>query len=115
MAQEPFGTIDISPSAVSTIVDRAVHECYGVVGMANKSLTGGIAHVLSRDSHKGIDVSIRTDGIIIDIYVIVQYGTRIRAVAESIQNTVTYHVEQALNTPVQAVNVYIQGMRLNEE
>lgn len=115
MTEEPFGTIDIAPSAISAIVDQAVHQCYGVVGMANKNLTGGIAHVLSRDSRKGIDVSIDGNGIVIDIYVIVQYGTRIRAVAESIQNTVTYHVEQALNTPVQAVNVYVQGLRMNSE
>jgi uncharacterized alkaline shock family protein YloU len=32
----------------------------------------------------------------IDVYVIVEYGVRIRTVAESIQNTVKFHVEKAL-------------------
>ena len=47
-------------------------------------------------------------------YVIVEYGTRIRAVAESIQNTVKYHVEKAMGIPVRAVNVYVHGLRLSD-
>ena len=53
--------------------------------------------------------------IIIDVYVIVEYGIRIRSVAESVQHTVQFHVEKALGLPVRAVNVYIQGLRLEKE
>jgi uncharacterized alkaline shock family protein YloU len=42
-----------------------------------------------------------------------EYGTRIRVVAESIQNTVKFHVEKSLGMPVKAVNVYVQGLRLS--
>ena len=55
------------------------------------------------------------DRIVIDVYVIVQYGVRIRVVAESIQNTVKFHVEKALGLPVHAVNVYVQGLRMNDQ
>jgi uncharacterized alkaline shock family protein YloU len=112
---EPLGSIDISPTAVTTITSRAVNQCYGVVGMANKNLVNGIANMLSRDSQRGIDVVIENGEITIDVYVIVEYGVRIRTVAESVQNTVQFHVEKALGLPVQAVNVYIQGLRLEKE
>ena len=82
--------------------------------MANKSFVTGISNILSRDSRRGIDVTIDDDAIIIDVYVIVEYGTRIRIVAESIQNTVTFHVEKAIGIPVRAVNVYVHGLRLSE-
>ena len=49
-----------------------------------------------------------------DVYVIVEYGVRIRVVAESIQNTVKFHVEKALGLPVHAVNVYVQGLRMSD-
>ncbi|MGH2535943.1 MAG: Asp23/Gls24 family envelope stress response protein, partial [Candidatus Promineifilaceae bacterium] len=88
--------------------------CYGVVGMANKGLVDGLSNLLSRDSRRGIEVVIEDDHIVVDVYVIVQYGTRIRAVAESIQNTVKFHVERAIGVPVSAVNVYVQGLRLSE-
>ena len=108
-----YGKIDISKAAVATIANRAVMQCYGVVGMANKNLANGITHILSRDSRRGIDVSIEDEEIVVDVYVIVEYGTRIRVVAESIQNTVKFHVEKSIGIPVRAVNVYIHGLRLS--
>jgi uncharacterized alkaline shock family protein YloU len=69
--------------------------------------------LLTRDGRRGIDVHMADDEIIIDIYVIVEYGVRIRTVAESIQNTVKYHVENVLGPPVGEVNVFVQGLRLS--
>ena len=112
-SDESLGQIDISPSTVATIATRSVHQCYGVVGMASKNLVEGIAHLLTRDARRGIEVSFEDGAIIIDVYVIVEYGTRIRTVAQSIQNTVKFHVEKALGMPVKAVNVYIQGLRVS--
>lgn len=109
----PKGTIDISSTTVATIATRAVHQCYGVVGMSSKNLVNGIANLLTRDARRGVEVSYDEEGIIIDVYVIMEYGTRLRVVAQSIQNTVRFHVEKALGTPVKAVNVYIQGLRIS--
>jgi uncharacterized alkaline shock family protein YloU len=112
---ESLGQIDISPSTIATIATRSVHQCYGVVGMASRNLVDGIAHLLTRDAHRGIDVSFEDEAIIIDVYVIVAYGTRILTVAQSIQNTVKFHVEKALGRPVRAVNVYVQGLRISNK
>lgn len=110
-----LGVIDISTTAVTTIANQAVNQCYGVVGMANKNLANGIANLLSRDSKKGIDVRIENNEISVDVYVIVEYGVRIRAVAESIQHTVKFHVEKALGMTVSEVNVFVQGLRMGKE
>ncbi len=113
---ESLGQIDISPSTIATIATRSVHQCYGVVGMSSKNLVDGIAYLLTRDANRGIDVSFDDDGaIVIDVYVIVAYGVRILTVAHSIQNTVKFHVEKALGRPVRAVNVTVQGLRINSE
>jgi uncharacterized alkaline shock family protein YloU len=110
---ESLGQIDISPTAIATIANQAVNQCYGVVGMASKNLVDGIAHLLTRDSRRGIEVRINERAIEVDVYVIVEHGVRIRAVAESIQHTVKFHVEKALGLPVEAVNVYVQGLRMS--
>ena len=110
-----LGVIDISTTAVTTIASQSINQCYGVVGMANKNLANGIANLLSRDSKRGIEVAIENGAITIDVYVIVEYGVNIRAVAESIQHTVKFHVEKALNMPVNAINVYVQGLRMGKE
>ncbi len=48
MAEETRqGRIEISPAAIAGIASQAVLNSYGVVGMASKSLVGGLAHVLA--------------------------------------------------------------------
>ena len=113
--EKDFGMIDISTSAVSTIAAQAINQCYGVVGMASKNIANGIATMLSRESRRGIDVRIEEAGIVIDVYVIVEYGVRIKTVAESIQHTVKFHVERSIGMDVLEVNVYVQGLRINKE
>ena len=110
-----FGDIDISTTTITTITSKAIEQCYGVVGMANKNVVNGIANLLSRDSKRGIEVHVEEGQIEINVYVIVEYGVRIKAVAESIQHTVKFHVEKTLGLPVFAVNVFVQGLRMSEE
>ncbi|MFO7663296.1 MAG: Asp23/Gls24 family envelope stress response protein [Chloroflexota bacterium] len=112
--EDSKGRIDISSATIATITNQAVNQCYGVVGMASKNLVNGIAQLLSRDNRRGVEISVQGDRIEIDVYVIVEYGVRIRAVAESIQHTVKFHVEKTLGLPVHAVNVYVQGLRMSE-
>lgn len=53
------------------------------------------------------------DEIHIDINVVVEYGTRINSVAESVANTVRFHVEKALGLRVSKVNVHVAGLRIS--
>jgi len=112
--QESLGRIEVAPAAIASIVNHAVRQCYGVVGMANKNLADGIAHLLSKESRQGIEVSIEGTDITIDVYVIIEYGMRISAVANSIKNTISFHIERAMGLPVQKVNVFVQGLRFSE-
>lgn len=108
--ENEYGNIAISPTAIASIVNHSVNQCYGIVGMASRGMVNGIAQLLSRDPHKGIDVRLTDETLEIDLYVIVEYGIRIRAVAETVQNTVKFNVEKGMNRPVDAVNVYVQGL-----
>jgi len=50
--QPGLGRIEVSPTAIASIVNEAVLTCYGVVGTAAKNLPSGIANLLSRDSKR---------------------------------------------------------------
>lgn len=114
VTEDSRGKIDISSATIATITNQAVIQCYGVVGMSSKNLVNGIAQLLSRENRRGVEVKVEGDQITIDVYVIVEYGVRVRTVAESIQQTVKFHVEKTLGLPVHAVNVYVQGLRMSE-
>jgi uncharacterized alkaline shock family protein YloU len=111
----PMGKIEVAPRAIATIAARAVGHSYGVVGMAPHTLREGVAQVLRQeDAHRGVEVHVGDDEIAIDLYVILEYGTRISEVARNIQENVRYAVERALGTPIARVNVRVQGLRMND-
>ena len=90
------GKIQVTPAAIASIAREALLSSYGVVGTASKGLATGIASALSPESKRGIVVHVDGDTIIIDLYIIVEYGTRIASVARSAMNVVKYTVEKAL-------------------
>jgi len=108
------GRIEVSPTAIASIANEAVLTCYGVVGTAAKNLPTGIVNLLSRDSKRGIEVRIEDGQIFIDVYVIIEYGTRIASVARSVMNVVKFSVERALGVPVTEVNVHVEGLRISD-
>jgi uncharacterized alkaline shock family protein YloU len=112
-AETNLGRIEVSPSAIASIASQAVLNTYGVVGIAPKNLANEVAHVFQRDARHGVDVRIKDEQIIIDVHVIVEYGTRIASVANSIMNLVKFSVERAVSVPVAQVNVHVEGLRIS--
>jgi uncharacterized alkaline shock family protein YloU len=107
------GRIDVSPTAIASIVNHAVRSCYGVVGTVSKDFATDIATALSPERRRGVEVRIQDGHIAIDVYVIIEYGTRISAVARSVMNVVKFSVEKALGVPVAEVNVHVDGLRIS--
>lgn len=109
----PIGSIQVSPRAIATIAYQAALKSYGVVGLASKNLINGLANVLVKDPTHGVEVSYDGENINIDIYIIIEYGTRIKSVADSVRNTVRFQVEKAIGMPVNQVNVHVRGLRIS--
>jgi uncharacterized alkaline shock family protein YloU len=108
------GKIEVSPQAIGTIAGRAVSECYGVVGIAGKRLRNGTAELLPAERyHQGIEVQFSNEQIIIDLYVVLEYGLRISEIAHNIMSNVKFAVEKMLGVPVVQVNVNVQGLRVS--
>ena len=108
-----LGGIHISPNAVATIAYHATLSSYGVVGLAARNLADGLVKTITRDPSRGITVHYNGEAIDIEIHVIVEYGTRISIVAESVSNTVRFHVEKALGLKLNTVNVHVAGLRVS--
>ena len=110
-----LGRIEVSPRVVGAIVGHAANESYGIVGMAARGLRDGIAERLNRDNlYRGVEVEVRDEGLVIELYVIAQYGTRISEVARQLMSAVKYAVEKSLGLPVLSVNVNVQGIHLED-
>lgn len=108
-----LGGIHISPNAIARIAYHATLESYGVVGLAPKNIADGIVKSITRGPLRGVTVDYKDEGINIEIHIVVEYGTRINSVAESVANTVRFHVEKALGLKVNNINVHVAGLRVS--
>ena len=111
-----LGSINISNDVIATIVGGAAMECYGVVGMASqKVLKDGFYEFLKKENYaRGIIVTSQDTGIVVDMYIIVGYGMKISEIVSEVQKKVKYVLETALDVEVEAINVYVQGVRVIE-
>ena len=110
-----FGTIAVENDVIARIAGLSAMECYGVVGMAAKSLRDGLVHLLKIESlSKGVIIDTLENGkIVIHLHIIVEYGTNLVAIANTLKDNVRYKVEESIGIAVQDVNIYIEGIRID--
>ncbi len=94
--QNDLGEIRISSDVFTAITGSAATNCYGVKGMAVRSKTDGLVHLLKRESMaKGVKVYYNEDGTVsIELHIIVENGVNLMAVCRSIMSEVRYVVQQ---------------------
>lgn len=111
-----YGSIFIGNDVITNIIGISAMECYGLVGMASKSPTDGIVKLLKKENlNQGVKINIdENNNIFIDLFVVVQFGTKISVVAENIIEKVKYSVEKFTGLNVKKVNVNIEEVRVQE-
>lgn len=110
--ENDHGSVNISTGVYVDIAGTAAANCFGVKGMAARSVTDGLYHLLRKESmSKGVRVEFHDDqSISIDLHIMVDNGVNLTAVGASIISEVRYVVGQTTGTEVRAVNVYIDSM-----
>ena len=108
------GSVNVSTSVYTDIVGTAASNCFGVKGMAARSVTDGVYHLLRKESvGKGVKVQFHEDNTIsMDLHIVVDNGVNLNAVGASIISEVKYVVTSTTGTEVRAVNVYIDSMMI---
>ena len=106
------GSVNVSTSVYTDIAGTAASNCFGVKGMAARSVTDGVYPLRRKESvAKGVNVEFHEDGTIsIDLHIIVDGGVNLSAVGNSIISEVRYVVTKCTGTEVRSVNVYVDSM-----
>ena len=106
------GNIVIESDVITTLAGAAATNCFGVKGMAKRSMSDGLVHILKREvMGKGVLVTYSPEGdIAIELHIVVDYGVNLSALTSSIIDEVRYKVESAIGTRVASVDVFIDSM-----
>lgn len=109
----PYGLVSVNEEILLKVAGYSAVESYGIVGMAAKRSTDGIVQLLGMENiGRGVRVRAFEDSVEVDLFIIVQYGISISAVAENIIETVKYNVEHLTGIQVKRVNVCVEDIRV---
>ncbi|MDF2879669.1 MAG: hypothetical protein K0R54_226 [Clostridiaceae bacterium] len=109
------GNIEISYSTIKTIAGVAVMEIPGVVGMTSVDMKSGLLELLKKENlQKGVKASGEVDSLIIEVYIIVEYGVNISEVGKNVQKKIVYALDTMTDLKCSAINVLVQDIRVQK-
>lgn len=110
-----LGEVIIDNEVLAKVAGLTAVECYGIVGMAMVNVSSGLAKLLKRESlTKGVNVEVVDNIINIELHIIVEYGVNIAAVTDTLISTVMYKIEKFSGMKVGKINIYVEGVRVDE-
>ncbi|AQP54066.1 Asp23/Gls24 family envelope stress response protein [Vagococcus penaei] len=111
------GTIEISNEVIATVVGGAATDIYGIIGMASKNqIKDNLNEILGKENYsRGVVVRQEENGVAVDVYIVVSYGTKISEVSRNVQEKVKYNLETMLGVVANSVNIFIQGVRVQPD
>lgn len=108
------GYIHYSDEVIAKIVGLSTMECYGVVGMVSKNASDGFWELIRVENlSKGVKITLTEDDRLnIELFVMVEYGTKISVIANNIIQKVRYSVENFTGLKVSSITVNVQAVRV---
>ncbi len=110
--QTEKGRIQLTSDVFSNLTGAVATNCYGVKGMAIRSATDGLVHLLRRESMaKGVKVTTNEDSTIsLELHIIVENGVNLMAISRAIMERVKYDVSRTTGVEVKNVDVFVDSM-----
>ncbi len=108
-----LGTISYNESTIANIAGLIAVECYGIVGMASKKVSDGIVQLLNLNNFdKGIKVTFKGSSVSLQLFIVVEYGVSLAAVANNVIDTIKYKLEKMTGLTVDKVDVIVSDIRV---
>ena len=110
-----YGTVKIANEVVAIIAGLAATEIDGVAGMSG-GMTADFTEMLGmKNLSKGVKVEVGEKEAAIDLFMIVEYGSKISEVANEVQRNVKDTVETMTGLNVIEVNINVQNVNIPKE
>jgi uncharacterized alkaline shock family protein YloU len=107
------GAVHIANDVLADLSGYAALESYGVVGMASPTLADGVAQLLPRQKlRKGVKITGGDEGVSVDLYVVIEHGTKLAEVSHNLADRVRYVLTDIADVPVNDVEVHVQGVKV---
>lgn len=114
ISSNDYGTVTINKNSIAKIAGIAAIDCYGIVGMAAKSLSDGFFKLLKVERlERGVEIIEKNQKLNIELHIIVLYGTSIPAIGKILVDSVKYKIEKYTDLTVENVVVYVEDLKVD--
>ena len=113
MPEPVDGSVNIANDVLADLAGYASLESYGVVGMASPSMRDGVAQLLpAQKLRRGVKVAATEDGVSVDLFVVIEFGTNLAEVSHNLASRVRYVLTSTADVKVASVDVHVQGVKV---
>lgn len=121
MAEQPIldvsensslGKVEIAPGVIEVITGIAASEVEGLFEMRGSFATDVVEKFGKKSHNKGVKVELTEVGIVIDLYVVLNFGVSIPQVAQEIQTNIRQNIRNMTELEISEINVHVVGMHL---
>ncbi|MCL1890543.1 MAG: Asp23/Gls24 family envelope stress response protein [Coriobacteriia bacterium] len=107
------GALTVTDGVIADLIGYAALETFGVVGMAAPSIQDGIAKLLpTRALRRGITAVKTDEGLLIDLYIIIEHGVSLTTVSQNLVDRVHFVIENLADQTIAGVSVHVQGVHV---
>ena len=113
MSSTISGNLHVANDVLADLVGNAAMECYGVVGMTAPNAADGIAKILPTSRlRRGVVVDATEEGIHVELYVVIEYGTNISTVSRNLIDQVSFALKEYARVPLAGVDVHVMDVKV---
>ena len=113
MTNKVSGTLRVANDVLADIAGYAALQCYGIVGMVAPNAADGIAKILPKSRlRRGVVVTSTEEGVHVDLYVVIEYGTNINAVSQNLVDQVSFALNEYAQVPLTEVEVHVRDVKV---
>ncbi len=108
------GNVNIADDVVGVIASIAAAEIEGISALSGTLSDDVMEMIGKKNMNKGVHVTLNDNVAVVDLTVVVDYGTKIHEVSVQVQENVKTAIESMTGISVSGVNVSVEGIHLKK-
>lgn len=108
-----LGKVEIAPEVIEVIAGIAATEVEGLFTMRGSFATGVVERFGKKSHSKGVKVELTETGILIDLYVVLNFGVSIPQVAVKLQTNIRQTLKSMTALEIDEINIHVVGIQMD--
>ncbi|MUK87168.1 Asp23/Gls24 family envelope stress response protein [Ornithinibacillus sp. L9] len=110
-----LGKVEIAPEVIEVITGIAASEVDGLYSMRGNFATGVVERFGKKTHSKGVKVELGDNGIVIDLFVVLDFGVSIPEVAQKLQENIRQTLKTMTALEIAEINIHVVGIQMEKE